>query len=190
MASRPQRSWPGKLTPTLGPWWPGRRFRCFIRCLHRKGPWMASRPQRSWAGKLTPTLGPWWPGRRFRCFIRCLHRKGPRMASRPQRFWQRRSAWYFFSLLLGVFSTCFDPRPRSVLKPRVLPQNERSNGDRSGLAILNLNIRSVAWFSCKKLENLLQFPVSGLPGRESGARIVRFSGVSASENGDFRGAAS
>ena len=42
MASRPQRSWPGKLTPTLGPWWPGRRFRCFIRCLHRKGPgWQA-----------------------------------------------------------------------------------------------------------------------------------------------------
>ncbi len=42
----PARSWPGKLAPTLGPWWPGRRFRCFIRCLHRKGPRMASRPQR------------------------------------------------------------------------------------------------------------------------------------------------
>ena len=40
----------------------------------------------------------------------------PRMASRPQRFWQRRSAWYFFSRLLWVFSTCFGPRPRSALK--------------------------------------------------------------------------
>ena len=28
------------------PWRPGPRFRCFIRCLHRKGPRMASRPQR------------------------------------------------------------------------------------------------------------------------------------------------
>ncbi len=124
MASRPQRSWPGKLTPTLGPWWPGRRFRSFIRCLHRKGPRMASRPQRSWPGKLTPTLGPWWPGRRFRCFIRCLHRKGPRMASRPQRrnFWQRRSAWYFFSRLLWVFSTCFGPRPGPRSSPEGYPR--------------------------------------------------------------------
>ena len=50
----------GQAVPTLGPWWPGRRFRCFIRCLHRKGPRMASRrPQRSWPGKLRP---PWDPG--------------------------------------------------------------------------------------------------------------------------------
>ncbi len=48
------------------------------------------------------------------------------MASRPQRrnFWQRRSAWYFFSRLLWVFSTCFGP----VQGPRSSPESYPRTG--------------------------------------------------------------
>ncbi len=85
MASRPQRSWlgePGHPRTLVT----GRRFRCFMPVLARKGPRLASRdPARSWPGIARAHPGTLVTGRRFRCFIRCLHRKGPRMATRPQR---------------------------------------------------------------------------------------------------------
>ena len=89
-------------------------------------------PARSWPGKPRP---PSDPGDRVdvsdalsgACTGKAPGwQAGPNVENlRTGTFSQRRSAWYFFSQLLWVFSTCFGPCPRSALKPRVLPRNRR-----------------------------------------------------------------